>query len=348
MEAIDLLSPGIYEAVITDLDQGMTHPELIGGDYLMTFNRRSLDDVRAICQPNADDDRQLRRIRAPVGCQPRAPLQYNGAGPLVRMMSNDTSASLLRQMHPNRLRFAIFSDGNPVSGGRFRDWPMPCRQNRQPAASGNPWSTTRHHVADAIEGQLKIYGSAMVQPAKMRSSPFTATRFVQALAGIGIGREASAVLPESPAHHAAGAAHDREVLTRIAKGGVLAAAMRALVHVGNALDTADERSFAAYAEALKTSADARALGAVKLRALLHDQQSILRLAPEAGLAAIPAMLDGTDAGQRANLARVVDEILRSSAPLTEAAETRLAEMVALIAPKLVDQPAQTHLSEPMA
>jgi len=42
---IDLMPPGLYEAVITGIDETVENPELVQGSYLFTLERRKLDDI---------------------------------------------------------------------------------------------------------------------------------------------------------------------------------------------------------------------------------------------------------------------------------------------------------------
>jgi pimeloyl-ACP methyl ester carboxylesterase len=56
MDLIDLLPPGLYEAVITGLDESVENPGLVRGDYLFSLERRGLDDIRALGGNTPADD----------------------------------------------------------------------------------------------------------------------------------------------------------------------------------------------------------------------------------------------------------------------------------------------------
>jgi pimeloyl-ACP methyl ester carboxylesterase len=64
MEMIDLMPPGLYEAVITEVAEGTAHPELIDGKYLLSLQARTLDDIRALGTNSEEDDRRSPRLRA--------------------------------------------------------------------------------------------------------------------------------------------------------------------------------------------------------------------------------------------------------------------------------------------
>src|SRR6516162_7688062 len=59
IEMIDLMPPGLYEAVITEVGEGTVHPELIDGRYLFRLEARTLDDIRAFGNNDAADDRRF-------------------------------------------------------------------------------------------------------------------------------------------------------------------------------------------------------------------------------------------------------------------------------------------------
>ena len=56
MDMIDLAPPGLYEAVITDLSEDTANLQLISGRYLFRLELRSLDDIRALGNNDAEDD----------------------------------------------------------------------------------------------------------------------------------------------------------------------------------------------------------------------------------------------------------------------------------------------------
>src|SRR6267143_1448453 len=48
MDMIDLMPPGLYEAVITGIDASVENPGLVQGGYLFTLEARKLDDIRKV------------------------------------------------------------------------------------------------------------------------------------------------------------------------------------------------------------------------------------------------------------------------------------------------------------
>ena len=56
MDMIDVLPPGLYEAVITEVDEDTVNPDLVHGKYLFRLEARTLDDIRALGGNDAEDD----------------------------------------------------------------------------------------------------------------------------------------------------------------------------------------------------------------------------------------------------------------------------------------------------
>jgi hypothetical protein len=52
IDLIDVLPPGLYEAVMTPKTADAANLDLIVGDWIARFEPRTLDDVRAIVQPS--------------------------------------------------------------------------------------------------------------------------------------------------------------------------------------------------------------------------------------------------------------------------------------------------------
>ena len=113
MELIDAMPPGLYEAVITEVDDDTVNPDLVQGKYLFRLEARTLDHIRALGGNDAADDFAVCHGRPRVRDQP-GPLPDAFAAPAVRMAVTDQAAEALRATHPNRLRFAMFSDQNPL------------------------------------------------------------------------------------------------------------------------------------------------------------------------------------------------------------------------------------------
>src|SRR3954469_24835891 len=157
MDLIDVMPPGLYEAVITGVDETTEHRDLIGGDYLFTLEQRTLDAIRALGGNSPEDE--LRFAAAGRVSEINKGLYRTFVAPTVGMMATEQSAAALRALHPNRLRFQMFADGNPLMTP-VASWAEQVRANRRPIGADNPFLAVERMMSDWIAGGLEAWGKA--------------------------------------------------------------------------------------------------------------------------------------------------------------------------------------------
>src|SRR3954453_15490361 len=135
MDMIDLAPPGLYEAVITEVEPDTANPELIHGRYLFRLETRSLVDIRAL--GNNDTADELRFATAARLSEVNLGLYRTLVAPAVRAAVTGQSAETMRQLHPNRIRFGMFSDENPFMAP-VKALAETVRASRQPVSANNP------------------------------------------------------------------------------------------------------------------------------------------------------------------------------------------------------------------
>ncbi len=343
MDMIEMLPPGLFEAVISEVPEGTAHPELIHGKYLFHLEPRRLDDIRALGGNDAADERRFEAV-ARISEINRG-LYNQFLAPVVRAMSSAESAAFLRRTHPNRLRFEMFSSQNPLLAG-IPGLAEEVRQMRQPVGEDNPLLQLERQVSAGIVTMLNAWRDTRDM---MMEASFLATYgspLVQALAGLdgaAARRAPRDLLREAAAEHAALA-----LARNIASGGLAEAMLRGLIYILRAEKRFDERS-AAVIEAMRAAQPREArLSIPEFRALVRDQAQLLRMDEARAIAAIPAMLP-PDAGPRSKAFAALREVVLAQGPLSPAGQARLDELalvfgvtepepVAALAPEL-DAPA---------
>src|SRR5271166_5544120 len=153
MDMIDLLPPGLYEAVITEVTDDTENRELINGRYLFSLEARTLGDIRALGGNDAADERRFATVRAVS--EANLGLYRTFLSPLVRTLVTENSAALSRQMHPNRMRFEMFSDKKNPLMQPVAAWADSIRAQRKPVSAGNPLlkleQMTSHHIVKFLD-----------------------------------------------------------------------------------------------------------------------------------------------------------------------------------------------------
>src|SRR5271170_6987076 len=79
--------------------------------------------------------------------------------PAARATTDGARAELSRRMHPNRLRFQMFADENPVMQP-IAKWAGWVRDNRRPVSPNNPFLAFQQMMSDTIANSLEAWGKA--------------------------------------------------------------------------------------------------------------------------------------------------------------------------------------------
>jgi len=320
IDLIDVLPPGLYEAVLTPRGEAVENPELVTGEWVMRCEVRTLDDIRALGGNDLADERRFEtaaRVSEINLALYRAVVQ-----PWVKAAVTPPMAEAMRRMHPLRVSYEMFGPRNPflawVDGAAGR-----MRSHRKPVGSDNPFLAAQEQVSKQVVDGLEAWRKAVE---KLSEEAFLAIYGAPALqAAVGVDTRAGTPARKAPrsALHAAlierRAAELREAMGR---GGLREALTRALLYVGGARGGVDERGFEAIRRIRIAHANHRSMALADFKQLIREQFYMLLLDEEAALAAIPAMLP-EEAGESAAAFATLREVLGASGALGEAASERL-------------------------
>ena len=130
-----LLPPGLYEAVLTPVGKEPPVRRDRVGDYVVRFEQRTLDDIRALGCNDLEDERKFAAVARLS--EINLGLYRTFLQPWVRAVTTDQSAQLLRRLSSSRLQFELFSDQNPFMQPIAAAADL-VRANRRPASADNP------------------------------------------------------------------------------------------------------------------------------------------------------------------------------------------------------------------
>ena len=111
IDLIDVLPPGLYEAVLTPKGEAVDNPDLVTGEWVMRCEARTLDDIRALGGNDLADERKFEA--AARLSEINLALYRAFVQPAVRAMVSPPLAEAMRRMHPLRLSYEMFSPRNP-------------------------------------------------------------------------------------------------------------------------------------------------------------------------------------------------------------------------------------------
>ena len=306
LDLIDMLPPGLYEAMIEDATDDMPGRALVEGRHLIRFEPRDFADIEALDDGREDEEafEVVRRVS-----EINQALYDSFVSPWLRTLVNEPLAGALRALAPPRLERVLLSDLNP--------WLAPAtlaaqlvREHRQPAAPDNPWLALERQGSQAMEQALDGLRQARD---KLQEELFRAiyeSPLLAAMVGVQPGSAR-----RRRAHGASGA---DEALMRLRReqaeawfeqGTPLAGLLRMLAHTGAGAHMADERWF----NRLRAFRDEyqlprrEAFKALKEEA--RRQAYLLQLDRERAMAALPRLLP--QEAQRRQAVAIAAELLQA-------------------------------------
>jgi hypothetical protein len=324
IDLIDVLPPGLYEAVMIPKTPEAAHLELVSGDWIVRFEPRTLDDLRALGGNDVEDERRFAAARRVS--EINLGLYRTFLHPWMRLLANEQTASWLARLHPARLPFELFSDANPLLapiGGLAEQ----VRQERQPAARENPFVRLEEQVSAQITAALDGWRDLRDQAQEQLFLAVYGSPVLQALVGL--------AASDAPPRRRPGAEPEElafirrridDLKSRMAEGGPREAAIRALLYVGMGKGV-DERAFAVLRHIRERQGSGITLQ--EFKHIVREQSLMLRLDQSAALAALPAMMGEAPEIRAAALA-AVREVIEATGPMSEEARGRLARVEAAV------------------
>ena len=328
MDMIDLMPPGLYEAVITGVDENIENPELVQGGYLFSLEARTLDHIRALGGNSPEDD--LRFATAKRVSEVNQGLYSTFLRPAVRTAVTEQGAEFLRRMHPNRLHFHTFADENPFMAP-VAALAEAVRANRRPVSPDNPFLAFERMVSGMIANGLETWGKArdVVQEEIFLNT--YASPWLQAMVGLRAdGASPTRRVERDLAREAVAKETAAYLEQRIDQGGLLEAAVRALIYVRLPEGKADERGFAALRQISEELAPAKRVGFARFKEIVKEQYLILLVDAERAIAVLPKLLPN-DRRQCEEALALVRRVLAARGALPEECNERLERIEAMFA-----------------
>ena len=331
---IDLLPPGLYEAVLTPKGEAADNPDLVTGEWLMRCEARTLDDIRAMGGNDLADERKFEA--AARLSEMNLALYRTFAQPAVRAMASPPLAEAMRRMHPLRLSYEMFGPKNPWMAWVATEAER-VRELRKPAAAENPLLAGQALVSKAIVEGLDAWRVAMERLSEDSFHAIYGTLALQAALGVDTSSEQRPrKVARSKLHEALVERRLGELRDEMTRGGLREALVRALIWVGMARNAVDERGFAAITRLRDAHPASRQMSLPDFKALVRAQYLMLVLDEEAALAAIPGLMP-EPADERPEAFAALRNVIEASGAPEGAPAERLGRVAALfgLGPELV-------------
>ena len=326
IDLIDVLPPGLYEAVFEEKTGDTANPELVACQWVMRCEDRTLDDIRALGANDAADERRF--ATAARVSEINLGLYRTFAQPVVRAFASEPAAEWLRKWHPLRLQYALFSDKNP--------WMAPIgamaeavHNKRRPASPDNPLLKLQRTLSDGIVSGLDAWRKVNETVAEQLFLTTFGNPWLQAAVGIDpVGTRPLRKAGRTPLHDELVEIRIAELKSRMATGSVIEGAIRALIYVGRPRAAIDERAFEAIRRMRELHCGAQQLTLAEFKAILRDQGFLLLLDPVAAIAALPVLIP--DAESRRWTVSAVREVMSASGGVSGEVAVRLQHIASLL------------------
>jgi hypothetical protein len=324
IDLIDVLPPGLYEAVMTPKEADSATEELVGGNYLVRFEARTLDDIRAFGGNSTEDERKFAAVarlsEINLGLY-RAFVQ-----PWVKACANPAVAEWMRKMHPLRLPYEMLAPANPLCKP-LSSMAESARNNRQPVSQDNAMWQAQEQMGKAIESSLQAFGDFRDLFIETTFHAFYGSPVVQALVGLKASDASPRHRPGVDAVYRAFVANRIDELTRnLTQGGPREAAIRALLYIRIPEGVADERGFRLL-ERMRDEAGGD-LSLADFKTMVREQFLTLALDERRAIEAIPGMLDA-DPELASRMAKTLRKLVEMLGVESELGNSRLTEITTM-------------------
>jgi hypothetical protein len=299
--------------------------DLVGGNYLVRFEKRTLDDIRALGGNDDADDRMFETAARVSNVN--LGLYRTFMQPFVRAWASEGFADAMRQAHPLRVQYEMFSTENPFMRA-MQAFIGQARMNRQPVSAANPLWQAQEVFSSWNETWLNAYRDWRDQTCEAVFQAVYGSPILQALVGLKASDgSASRRLAKDPAHVALVAKRIQELKRDIPQGGPREAAIRALLYVRGPDGAIDERGFN-FLRRMREDAG-KGMSLTEFKRMVREQFFMLLVDERRAVRAIPAMLMRDPAlGNR--MRGAVRRIVETLGLQSEEAKARLAELEELI------------------
>jgi pimeloyl-ACP methyl ester carboxylesterase len=330
IDFIDCLPPGLYEAVIEKTDENDANPDLVVGDHISRFERRTLDDIRALGGNTLEDNRCFATVaRLSEVCQG---LYRTTAQPMVRAMTTEKSAELMRRLHPLRLGYELLSDRNPMMKPveSAAKW-VPT--HRQPVKPDNPFLQWQTLCSDMLTANLNIYRDWRDMMTEQMFFGIYSQPWLQALMGLRASDDPPRKHPGHTSEHLAFIEwRKREIMAGMEIGGPREAVLRGLIYVRMPEGVSDERGFEMIRRIRRIRAKQYGKKPlVEFKQTYREQFFMVLMDERRAIAAIPQLLAGIE-DEGPELFKMIRKVATASGSLGTEAQSRLAEIKALFIP----------------
>ncbi|MFC7418575.1 DUF3141 domain-containing protein [Iodobacter arcticus] len=154
MEMVESLPPGLYEMAIDAKTADLAYSELEQGDYTVSFETRSIEQLRQV-DPGTRSDEAIFSTVAQVS-EINDAIYKNTIRPVLQAVVTSEMGEWSRKLNPETLQRYVYSDFNPLMAGVAIQAEQ-IRQYRSPASANNFFLSLEKQASELIIESLNNY-----------------------------------------------------------------------------------------------------------------------------------------------------------------------------------------------
>jgi hypothetical protein len=325
MDLIDGMPPGLYELVVTDKSEGEPGADLLTGDFNVRIEERTVDDIRALGGNSLDDEREFETV-ARVSALNNA-LYSTFVQPWVQAWVTAQSAAAVLALQPLRVKYAMFSDKNPMMS-IVPPLADEARAGRKMPQADNLFVKEQEQISELVTAGLETCGRLRDAAQEAIFHAVYGSPWLQAWTGVTAKNGPPRPKPgTSPEQRAALAERIEQLRATMDHGGPLEAVVRAVVYIAKGQKSVDARSFEALRRILKEYPH---VTLPHYKAVVRTQWAMLTIDEVAAMKALPKLLPRSAAKRRAML-QMIKSIRTAAGELEGEAKHRLNKVQQLFA-----------------
>jgi pimeloyl-ACP methyl ester carboxylesterase len=324
IDLIDVLPPGLYEATFEAKGDDTVNVDLAAGEWVMRCEARTLDDIRAMGGNSPEDQRRFATAKRVSELNLAAYQKF--LQPWIKRVVAPQTAELMRNLHPLRMQYEVFSSQNPWMAA-LKSAAERVEENRRPVSTDNPFLAFQEQFSKQIVHALDSWRDSQEALSEAVFLSVYGSPALQAAVGIDPKSEPSRRREMSVEYRGRLEQRIAELKSRIGAGGLREAAIRGLLYVGSARGMVDERSIEALRLVRRDYSGTR-LTLSEFKTLVREQFFMLLIDREAALTAIPKLLPNDASQSRAAFA-AMRQVLSASEEIVGERANRLRRLAEL-------------------
>ncbi|MFC3376385.1 DUF3141 domain-containing protein [Rugamonas sp. CCM 8940] len=318
LDLIDVLPPGLYEAIITDTYPEMPGLEFASGRYVIRFEPREVADILALDGGRQDEGafEVVKRV-----AQVNQAMYDTFVSPMVKAMSNESTAALSRNLNSARLERHLFSDNNPLLKAMAPLAAM-VKAQRQQVAPDNPLLLAEQQASKHIGQALDHYRDVRDAAGEMMFKAIYESPWLKAMVGI----DPQAAPGERPGAHNHGQEERRQLkrVTRDARyeqGSQESGFLRLLIYVASGVGVVDKRPFDGIRALMRARGLDKTVTLAQLKEAVSLQTYLVRQDETRALQGLRVLLP--EPAQRNEALALAHRLLEMGGPIKEEKLVRL-------------------------